>query len=159
MVTGIFTEWTVDAFYGFDHNTCAVELFGRPAQRIGVTSIKDIARYTIDSLHMDFTGPSRTIRVQGWTGKLEELIGALEEARGRKYTVTYEDVAVAKAKENEAREAGEDVQEMMFSIKPLLASGYGVADGTGKLDNDAFKFEPEHPVRTFRRLFQVDGGR
>ncbi len=145
MITGIFTEWTVD------HDSCTARLFGQPGQRVGVTSISDIARYTIDSLHVSFQGAGRTVRIQGWTGSVEDLVAALEEARGRKYTVTYEDVA--KAKEEGARLSGDDVQEMMYSIKPLLTSGAGVADGTGELDNHLFQFEPEHPVQTFQRLF------
>ena len=44
MVTGIFTEWALDAFYGFDHENLTATLYGRPGQRIGVTSIPDIAK-------------------------------------------------------------------------------------------------------------------
>jgi hypothetical protein len=153
MITGIFTEWTMDAFYGFDHDKYTAAVYGRPGCRVGVTSIPDIARYTIDSLQLPFEGSERTLRVQGWTGPLEQLIAALEEARGRKYEVEFVDVAEVLAKQEEARRAGDGLQEMMYSIKPLLASGYGVADGTGSVDNNLFKFEPEQPVETFRRVF------
>jgi hypothetical protein len=154
MVTGIFTEWAVDAFYGFDHENCSVELFGQPGGRIGVTSIPDIARYAIDSLRIDFAGSGRTIRVQGWTGTLDELISILESARGRKYTVTYVDPEVAHSKEEEARVNDNDLDEMVYSIKTLLASGYGVADGVGELDNHLFDVKPEQPLGTLRRVFQ-----
>ena len=155
MVTGIFTEWAVDGFYGFDHEKRTAQIFGRPGQRVGVTSIPDIARYTVDSLHKDFEGQGRTIRVQGWTGTLDRLVEALQDARGVKYEITYLDTAVAIAKQEEARLAGHDVQEMICSIKSLLASGYGVADGTGELDNHLFDVKPEQPVGTFERIFAM----
>lgn len=157
MVTGIFTEWALDTFYGFDHENFSARLFGEAGHRIGVTSIPDIARYTVDSLRIDFEGQGRTIRVQGWTGTLDELIGALEAARGHKYDVEYLEKGVAQTKEEEARVKGEDVEEMAYSIKTLLASGYGVADGVGELDNLMFDVKPEQPLDTFRRVFGVSG--
>src|SRR4051794_30346209 len=47
MVTGIFTEWATDGFYGFDHEQNTAKLYGLPDKRVGVTSIPDIARYTV----------------------------------------------------------------------------------------------------------------
>jgi hypothetical protein len=108
---------------------------------------------SVDSLHVPFSGPGRTIRVQGWKGPLQDLIAALEDARGRKYNVSYPDPAEAASKQEEARIAGDDRTEMMYSIKVLLASGFGVADGTGSLDNASFDVQPEYPVDTFRRVF------
>jgi len=156
MVTGIFTEWALDEFYGFDHKALTARVYGKPGRRIGVTSIPDIARFTVDSLFVKFEGPGRTVRVQGWTGKIEELIEQLELARGAKYQVTWADVDEAREKEEEARTKGEDWPEMMYSIKTLLASGYGVADGVGALDNHLFAFKPETPRETYERVFKED---
>lgn len=156
MITAIFTEWSVDGFYGFNHEKNTAQLYGLPDRRVGVTSIPDIARYTIDSLQLKFDGPERTLRVQGWTGKLSELIAALEVARGRKYHVTYIDIKEAQEKQEEARLIGDDLQEMMFSIKGLLTSGYGVADGAGALNNQLFTFKPEQPLQTFQRVFLAE---
>jgi hypothetical protein len=153
MITGIFTEWSLDDFYGFDHNSQTAQIYGEPDKRIGVTSIPDIARYTVDSLKIEFNGSGRTLRVQGWTGKLGELITALETARDKKYQVSYVDISEARKKQEEARLAEDDLNEMIYDIKGLLASGYGVADGTGKLDNDLFHFTPEQPLQTFQRVF------
>ncbi|KIW31733.1 uncharacterized protein PV07_03331 [Cladophialophora immunda] len=155
MVTGIFTEWALDEFYGFDHQKLTAKLYGEPGRRIGVTSIPDIARYTIDSLRIPFEGPGRTLRVQGWTGKIEDLIRELEQVRGVKYEITWVDVSAAKELEEQARANEDDLSEMMYSIKPLLASGYGVADGVGKLDNGLFDFKPETPRETFTRVFNT----
>jgi len=153
MVTAIFTEWAVDGFYGFDHEQNTAHLYGQPDRRVGVTSIPDIARYTVDSLRIPFDGPERTLRVQGWTGKVSELIEALETARGKRYVVTYTDTKEAQTKQEEARFAKDDLHEMIFSIKGLLASGYGIADGAGALDNHLFDFKPEQPLQTFQRVF------
>jgi len=153
MVTGLFTEWALDAFYGFDHEKMTARLYGRPGGRVGVTSIPDIARYTVDSLRIPFEGSGRTLRVQGWTGKVEELIDELEKVRGKKYEITWVDKKEAEDLEEQARVNEEDWPEMMYSIKRLLASGYGVADGVGKLNNDLFDFKPETPKETFTRLF------
>ncbi len=153
MITAIFTEWAVDAFYGFDHESCSVELFGHADAQVGVTSIADIARYTVDSLHIQFRGSERVLRVQGWRGTLRSLIDALEAARDRKYRIRFVSPEDARTKQEEARLARDDLTEMMFSIKPLLGSGFGVADGTDPLDNDLFNFKPEQPVDTFRRTF------
>ncbi|KIX92229.1 uncharacterized protein Z520_12110 [Fonsecaea multimorphosa CBS 102226] len=155
MVTGIFTEWALDEFYGVDHEKLTAKLYGQPGRRVGVTSIPDIARYTIDSLRIPFEGPGRTLRVQGWTGKVEDLIGALEQVRGVKYQISWLDVSVAKELEEQARVNEDDLSEMMFNIKPLVVSGYGVADGVGKLDNGLFDFKPETAQETFARVFKT----
>ncbi|OAL24910.1 hypothetical protein AYO20_10615 [Fonsecaea nubica] len=155
MVTGIFTEWALDEFYGFDHQKLTAQVYGQLGNRIGVTSIPDIARYTVDSLRISSEGvPGRTLRVQGWTGKIEDLIGELEQVRGVKYRITWVDVSEAKELEEQARVDEDDLSEMMYSIKPLLASGYGVADGVGELDNELFDWKPETPRETFARVFR-----
>jgi hypothetical protein len=153
MITGIFTEWALDAFYGFDHEKHTAKIYGGPGKRVGVTGIPDIARYTIDSLRIPFEGKERTLRVQGWTGTLDDLIGQLEEVRGTKYKIEWVDPEEAVRLEEDARVKGDDWGEMVYSIKRLLASGYGVADGVGKLDNDKFDFEPEKPADSFKRVF------
>jgi hypothetical protein len=154
MVTGIFTEWAVDAFYGFDHDKCTAEIFGDGGdRRIGVTSIPDITKYTVESLRIPFNGQERTIRVQGWTGTLAQLINALEKARDKEYKIKYVGTEAAHAKQEEARINVNDLQEMMYSIKSLLASGFGVADGVRGLDNSIFDIRPEQPEQTFNRVF------
>lgn len=102
---------------------------------------------------MPFDGPGRTVRVQGWTGKIEALIGKLEQARGVKYEITWVPASEAKELEEQARKHEQDWPEMQYSIKTLLASGYGVADGVGELNNDLFDFQPETPQATFERVF------
>lgn len=153
VITGLFTEWAVGEFHGFNQEQHIASLYGRPGQRVGVTSIPDIARYTVESLRLPFDGAERTLRVQSWTGKVEELVAALEEAQGVQYTINYVDPQKAAEKEEEARLKADDLGEMMYSIKPLLASGYGVADACGPLDNEKFDFQPEQPLETFRRIF------
>lgn len=41
LVTGVFTEWAVLEFYGFDHAKGLVEAYGRPDARASVTSIPE----------------------------------------------------------------------------------------------------------------------
>lgn len=192
-VTGIFTEWSVLEFYGFDHEAATAEIYGRPDARVGVTSIPEyvfcplallaltlstnpkygdsrhievelipfltsIAHYTISSLLLlpSSTHPSsaRTIRVGGSSQPFSTLIETLSRVRGREYTVTYLDAAAAAAKQEEARVAGDEVGETVWSIKPLLAGGHGVADGRGEtLDNGLFDFVPETLEETFERIY------
>jgi hypothetical protein len=97
------------------------------------------------------------LRVQGWSGPLKELVKALENARSRTYQVRYINAGQAREREEQSRLVGDDLGEMMSSIKPLLASGYGVADGVGALNNDLFSFEPEDPEKVFRRVFEATG--
>jgi hypothetical protein len=94
--------------------------------------------------------------VQGWTGTLRELIKAYEEAKGVKYQIDFADPREAAAKQEEARLAGDDVMESVYSIKPLLAGGHGVADGAkgSKVDNGLFQFVPETPAETFGGIFR-----
>ena len=163
-VTGIFTEWATLAFYGFDHAAATAAIYGTPDARVGVTSIPDVARYTVASLLLrppvPATDPAnaagRTIRVQGDALPFRDLVAALGKARGTSYQATYLDPAVAAAKEDEARRGGDEVGEIMWSIRPLVASGFGVAvadaDGRG-LDNRLFGFRPETVEETFRRVY------
>ena len=59
----------------------------------------------------------------------QELVDALGAAKGVKYTTHYLPVEEARAKEELAKKDGDELREMMWSIRPLVASGYGVADG------------------------------
>ena len=95
------------------------------------------------------------LRVQGWTGKIEDLIGEFEQVRGAKYQITWVDTKDAQEWEEQTRVKEDDWLEMQYSIKPLLAGGYGIADGVGKLDNDMFDFKPETPKETSERALRA----
>jgi hypothetical protein len=129
-----------------------------------LTNISSIARYTMESLLLPFqsvhdaTASARTIRVCGpaqpfSTQPFSALVDALSKACGQDYKVTYLDPAEAAEKQEQARLAGDELGEMMWSIRPLVAIGYGVADGAGKLDNDLFDFRPETAEKTFQRVY------
>jgi hypothetical protein len=118
-----------------------------------------IAHYTVSSLLVPFQPTSgltggRTLRVQGSTCAFQGLVDALGAARGVKYETQYLDPEEAKKKEEQARLAGDEGAEMQWSIRPLIASGFGVADGEGKeLDNALFDFTPESVDETFKRVY------
>jgi hypothetical protein len=58
-------------------------------------------------------------------------------------------------KQEQARLAGDEEAEMMWSIRPLVASGFGVANGEGKeLDDGLFGFRPETAEKTFQRVYK-----
>jgi hypothetical protein len=73
--------------------------------------------------------------------------------------VTYPDSAEAAENQERARLAGDKLGEMMWSLKPLVASGYGVVDGAGKLDNGLFDFRPKIAEETFQRAYASSGGK
>jgi hypothetical protein len=121
--------------------------------------LSSIAHYTVSSLLLPFkpTNPTnsseRTLRVCGSSQPFAALVAALSQARGRDYKVTYLDPAGAAEKQEQARLADDELGEVMWSIRPLAASGYGVADGTGELDNGLFDFRPETVEETFQRVY------
>jgi hypothetical protein len=86
--------------------------------------MSSIARYTVESLLLPFhsvqdaTASARTIRV---CGLAQPFSDALSKARGRDYKVTYLDPAEAAEKQEQARLAGDELGEMMWSIRPLVA--------------------------------------
>ena len=123
---------------------------------MGVTSMLDIVRYTVDLLGMDFEGQGRTLRVQGWTGKFQGLGNEYEKARGVRYQITYLNPDDAAEKQEQARSAGDEMMEMAYSVQPLLAGGLGLTDGVRgtTLDNDKFEFVPESTEATFARMYQ-----
>jgi hypothetical protein len=43
---------------------------------------------------------------------------------------------------------------MMWSVKPLITSGFGVVVGGG-VDNDRFSFRPETVKQTFERVYRT----
>ena len=116
-------------------------------------------RCTVLSLLVPFqstkeNGSERTIRITGCETTFQGIIEALNVAKGVKYKIYYRDPAEAAAKEEKARLDGDTLGEMMWSIRPLLASGFGVADGTpgSRLDNELFDFIPESIEATFARM-------
>ena len=127
-----------------------------------LTGSVSIAHYTVSSLLIPFQATTplkaeRTIRVTGTKTTFQGLVDALGAARGVKYKVHYLHPEEAAVKQEQARLAGDDLSEMMWSIKPLVASGFGIADGAGsKLDNGLFDFKPESMQDTFERVYKVD---
>lgn len=93
----------------------------------------------------------REIRVCGDTLAWKDLVDALGQAQGAEYSHEYLDPAEAKIKENDARRRKDEVEEMMWSIKPLAASGFGRVPG--RVDNDLFSFKPETARQTFARVY------
>lgn len=58
-------------------------------------------------------------------------------------------------KGEQARLEGNELSEMMWSIRPLVSRGYEVADGEGTaLDNGLFDFTPETMDETFTRILK-----
>ncbi|KAF3070102.1 hypothetical protein Trihar35433_4056 [Trichoderma harzianum] len=153
MLTGIFTEWAADPFYGVDVKAHVANTYGRPDAQISVTSIPDIARYTVESILLPLTPgvQKREIRVTGERTTWQKFIDDLGEVQGAKYKCTYLDPAEAAAKQDEARKNGDEVAELMWSVKPLAASGNGIVPG--ELDNDKFSFRPESVKETFKRVY------
>jgi hypothetical protein len=84
------------------------------------------------------------------------LVDALGKAKGVTYTTKHFSVEEAAMKEERAKLEGGEIGEMMWSIRPLIASGLGVTDGVpgSKLDNELFDFTPETMVETFDRLYK-----
>lgn len=179
-ITGIFTEWSVLEFYGFDHEKLKVSVYGEPNAIVGVTSIPEyvvlpvllfpdsfvqihtnklsIARYTVASLLIPFkpttaSGSERTIRVEGERTIFQSLVDSLGAAKSVTYETVYLPVADAAAKQEVARLDGNEENEMMWSIRPLIASGFGTAGST--LDNELFDFAPETIQATFQRIYST----
>ena len=73
--------------------------------------------------------------------------------------MTYLDSTETAENQERARLPGDKLGEMMWSLKLLVASGYGVADGAGKLDNGLFDFRPKITEETFQRFYASSGGK
>ncbi|KAM0249164.1 hypothetical protein ACHAQJ_009171 [Trichoderma viride] len=155
VLIGIFTEWAADPFYGVDVEAHTAITYGRPDGILGVTSIPDIARYTVEAILLPTTPgvQKREIRAIGEELTWQKLIDYLGEVQGVKYKCTYLDPAEAAAKEEEARKRGDEAAELMWSVKPIAASGHG--NVPGPLDNDKFSFRPESVKETFKRVYGV----
>jgi hypothetical protein len=108
----------------------------------------------VESILIPFSenAAERTIRVVGEKLSFQKLIDTLGEAQGKKYDCKYLDPADAKQKELEAKEQGDDKSEMMWSVKPLAASGFGIVVGGG-VDNEKYSFKPETVRETFERVY------
>ncbi|GFP55867.1 bifunctional pinoresinol-lariciresinol reductase [Trichoderma asperellum] len=153
MLTGIFTEWTADPFYNVDVVAHTATPYGYPDKPLHVTSIPDIARYTVESTLLPLTPgvQKRDIRVVGEKTTFQKFIDDLGEVQGVKYKLTYLDPAEAAANQREAWIRGDEATELMWSVKPMAASG--VAMVPGQLDNDKFSFRPESVKDTMKRLY------
>jgi hypothetical protein len=112
-----------------------------------------IARYTVEAILLPSTPgvQKREIRVVGEELTWQKLIDDLGEVQGAKYKSTYLDPAEAAAKQEEARKRGDEAAELMWCVKPLVASGNGIVPGP--LDNDKFSFRPESVKETFKRVY------
>jgi hypothetical protein len=94
--------------------------------------------------------------VQATKTTFEQLVDALGAAKGVSYATHYLPVEEAIEKQQQAKKDGDELGEVMWSIRPLVASGYGVADGApgSTLDNGLFDFEPETMEETLARLLR-----
>lgn len=112
-----------------------------------------IARYTVESILLPLTPgvQKRDIRVVGEKTTFQKFIDDLGEVQGVKYKLTYLDPAEAAANQREAWIRGDEATELMWSVKPMAASG--VAMVPGQLDNDKFSFRPESVKDTMKRLY------
>jgi hypothetical protein len=112
-----------------------------------------IARYLVESIVIPFpeNTAERAIGVAGEKLSFQKLIDALGEAQGKKYDCEYLDPAEAKRKGLEAKEKGDGRRDMMWSVKPLAASGFGVV--VGGVDNERFSFRPETVREAFERVY------
>ncbi|KAL7920307.1 NAD(P)-binding protein [Trichoderma austrokoningii] len=153
MMTGIFTEWTADPFYNVDVKAHIATPYGYPDKPVHVTSVPDIARYTVESILLPVTAgvQKREIRVVGEETTFQKFVDDLAEAQGVKYKLTYLDPAEAAANEREAWARGDEAAELMWSVKPIAASGIGLVPGP--LDNDKFSFCPESVKDTMKRVY------
>ncbi|PNP39720.1 hypothetical protein TGAMA5MH_08391 [Trichoderma gamsii] len=153
MLTGIFTEWTADPFYNVDVVAHTANPYGYPDKPLHVTSIPDIAKYTVESILLPVTPgvQKREIRVVGEKTTFQKFVDDLGEVQGVKYKVTYLDLAEAAAKEREAWARGDEADELKWSVKPMAAGGIALVPG--ELDNDKFSFRPESVKDTMQRIY------
>ncbi|KAJ7472622.1 hypothetical protein FB451DRAFT_1339488 [Mycena latifolia] len=123
MLVGACSEWSYGPFSGVDAAKRTVEAYGYPDAEMSVTALKDILRYTVDSILLPFpAGQSRReIRVRGDHMTWAQLIALLEEVQGGKYKVR--------------------------TIAPA-----GKVTVPGPLDNDKFGFVPETLKETMLRV-------
>jgi hypothetical protein len=78
----------------------------------------------------------------------------LEEVQGP-WKVQYRPIEVAFAKTRDARAAGDEQMEIIWSIKTLIGMCGNVVPGAW--DNDLFDFTPETPEHGIRRFIAHHG--
>ncbi|KAJ7236586.1 hypothetical protein B0H12DRAFT_1256343 [Mycena haematopus] len=146
MIVGAFSEWAAGEFSGFDLEKHTVRSYGYPGAEVSVTGMKDIVRYTVDSIFLPFpAGQSRReIRVRGDHLTWKQLIALVEEVQNVKYQVTFIDAEEAAKNQEEARQRGDEEAEILWAGKTLGPFGRTVVPLP--LDNDKFDFKPE-PLR------------
>ncbi|KAF2098630.1 NAD(P)-binding protein [Rhizodiscina lignyota] len=153
MLTGPFTEWTIDKVYSVYQDDKKVVTYGRPDAPIDVTSIPDISRYTVLSILLPFVSgqQKREIRVVGESTTFQGLIDVLGEVEGKAYQTTYLPADEALAEQEKARKAEDEEAELAWSLRTLGAGGFAIVPGP--LDNARFDFPPESVRETFERVF------
>ncbi|KAI9690660.1 MAG: hypothetical protein M1820_009940 [Bogoriella megaspora] len=156
MITGAFTEWTFNEAYGVYRPEKKAITYGRPDAPIDVTSIPDIARYTVMSVLLPFADghQKREVRVVGERTTFQGLIDILSEVEGEKYESTYLPIGEALAEQEKARKAEDETAELFWSLRTLGASGSATVPGS--LHNDLFDFKPESARDTLERTFQTE---
>ncbi|KAJ7472617.1 hypothetical protein FB451DRAFT_1089490 [Mycena latifolia] len=156
MIVGAFSEWAYAPFYGVDVEKHTVEAYGYPDAELSVTAIKDIVRYTVDSILLPFpAGQSgREIRVRGDHMTWAQLIALLEEVQDVKYKVTFIDPKEAAKKQEEARQRGDEEEEIAWAGRTLVPTG--MVRVPGPWDNDKFGFTPETLKETMQRLLKAN---
>lgn len=153
LITGPFTEWVATSAYGIDRDAKVVNAYGRGDAKLDVTSIPDVARYTVESVLIP-TDPSqqkREIRVAGERTTFQNLIDVLGEVEGSKYTCNFMPIAEAQAEEDTARQAENEEQVLHWSLRTLGGGGNALIGGSP--NNDKFGFTPESVRETFQRVY------
>ncbi|KAJ7759460.1 hypothetical protein DFH07DRAFT_919061 [Mycena maculata] len=154
MLVGQFSEWSCGEFSGVDLERHTVEAYGYPDAEISVTALKDVVRYTVDSILLPFPADQscREIRVRGDHMTWTQVIAVLEEIQGVKYKMTFIDLQEAAKKQEKARKCGDEVEEIMWAGRTL--GPFGKVTVPGPLDNDKFEFTPETLKETKQRLLK-----
>ncbi|KAJ7759403.1 hypothetical protein DFH07DRAFT_445559 [Mycena maculata] len=154
VLVGGFSEWSYHTFSGVDVERHTVEAYGYADAEMSVTAVKDVVRYTVDSILLPFpAGESRReIRVRGDHVTWTQLIALLEEVQGVKYKVTFIDPQEAAKKQEEARKRGDEAEEIVWAGRVIGPAGKVTVPGP--LDNDKFGFTPETLKQTMQRVLK-----
>ncbi|KAJ7472616.1 hypothetical protein FB451DRAFT_1036136 [Mycena latifolia] len=152
MLVGACSEWSYGPFSGVDAAKRTVEAYGYPDAEMSVTALKDILRYTVDSILLPFpAGQSRReIRVRGDHMTWAQLIALLEEVQGGKYKVRFIDPNEAAKQQEQARQRGDEDLELIWAGRTIAPAGKVTVPGP--LDNDKFGFVPETLKETMLRV-------
>ncbi|KAJ6512544.1 hypothetical protein C8R45DRAFT_890274 [Mycena sanguinolenta] len=154
MLVGAFSEWAAGEFSGVDLENHTVVAYGSPEAEVSVTGMNDIVRYTVDSILLPFPAGQndREIRVRGDHLTWGQLIALLEDVQGVKYEVTFISLEEAAKKQEEARQRGDEEEEILWAGKTLSPSGRVVVPPP--LDNDKFDFKPEPLKAILQRVLK-----